>query len=295
MSNSGNLSLPELAARYNIVDIYGAKVACFSSQEGGEKDLRMVSNRISCYELHLILEGYATVKIDGQSSKLLPGDLLVLRPFQPVECDFSADSVTEGLLIESRFYEAQSLVDADSDVRIDSLLQDNNFIYHLDAEKSKELSGIFQQIRKSIKFSHIYKMEMISSLIHVCLLFISELPYDTNILGNDFRHKQNIFKIFLHLAYNNFRKERRVQYYASKLNMTPTYLSRVVREMSGNTVTDHLLLLTYNEACNLIKSTDMSMSEIADSLNFHDSSAFTNFFKQHSGCSPVTYRQRQQH
>lgn len=292
MTNRGNLSLPELAARYNISDIYGASVACFSSQEGGVKDLRNVTNRISCYELHLILEGYANITIEGKMVKLTKGDLLILTPFQPAECNFPNNSITEGLLIESSFYESQSLVDSYTDVRMQNIPHNKNFVYHLDADKMQELSGIFQQIRKSIKFSHIYKIEMIRSLVHVCLLFISELPYDNNIFGNDFRYKQNTFKIFLHLAYSNFQKERRIQFYADKLNMTTTYLSRIVREISGNTIADHLLLLTYNEACNLIKSTNMTIGEISDQLNFHDQSAFTNFFKQRSGCSPITYRQR---
>lgn len=47
MTNRGNLSLPELAARYKISDIYGGSVAYFSSQEGGLRDLRAVTNRIS--------------------------------------------------------------------------------------------------------------------------------------------------------------------------------------------------------------------------------------------------------
>lgn len=292
MTNRGTLSLPELAARYKISDIFGASVACYSSREGGPKDLRNVTNRISCYELHLILQGSAEVTIDDKKKSLKRGDLLILTPFQPAECSFSADSITEGLLIESSFYASQSLIDNYSEVRMSNIPQNNNFVYHLDDEKMAELSGIFQQIRKSIKLSHIYKIEMIRSLVHVCLLFISELPYEENILGNDFRHKQNIFRIFLQLAYNNFKKERRIQFYADKLNMTSTYLSRIIREISGNTIADHLLLLTYNEACNLIKSTDLTMGEISDQLNFHDQSAFTNFFKQHAGCSPNTYRQQ---
>ena len=290
MPGRGNLSLPELAARYNISDIYGASVAYFSSKEGGEKNLRAVTDRISCYELHLIKQGRATISVGGKQLDLTAGDLLVLMPFQAIECHFPSDVVTEGLLIESAFYDSLSLVSTQTDVKIPNISQNKDFIYHLDAEKMEEQSGIFQQIRKTIQLSHIYKMEMIRSLVHVCLLFICELPYGFDILENDFQHKQNIFKIFLYLANNNFRHDRSLQFYADKLNMTTTYLSRVVREMSGNTVAEHLHLLTYNEACRLLKSTDMSMGDISDALNFHDQSAFTNFFRQYAGCSPLQYR-----
>ena len=36
MSSRGNLSLPQLAERYHIRDIFGGSVAYFSSKEGGQ-------------------------------------------------------------------------------------------------------------------------------------------------------------------------------------------------------------------------------------------------------------------
>jgi AraC-like DNA-binding protein len=107
---------------------------------------------------------------------------------------------------------------------------------------------------------------------------------------HDLKHKENIFKIFIHLAARNFRKERQVRFYADNLNITPTYLSRVVKELSGNTVYGYLSNFLYNEICMLLKTTDMTMIEISEELNFNDQSAFTNFFKQKAGMTPLAYR-----
>lgn len=292
MISKGNLSLPELAARYHISEVYGASVAYFSSEESGIHDLRAYSNRISCYELQLIREGEAHVSIGENSMTLREDDLLVLTPFQPVDCLFPEGVVTEGLLIESSLYDDLSQVANDIPMR--DLPSTSTFVYHLSEKRAVEFSGILQQIRRAIRMGHIYKLEMIRSLVHVCLLFLNELPYDENILTNDFRHKENIYKIFLHLAHNNFRQERQVQFYADKLNITSTYLSRIVREISGNTVGWLLNLLTFNEACNLLKSTDKTIGEISIELNFSDQAAFTNFFKQHAHMPPNTYRKEQQ-
>jgi hypothetical protein len=79
----GNLSLPELAARYHISDIYGATIAYFSSKECGRHDLRAVTDRICCYELNLIIEGTATVNIGGKNHLLGKNSLLLLTPYQP--------------------------------------------------------------------------------------------------------------------------------------------------------------------------------------------------------------------
>ena len=154
----------------------------------------------------------------------------------------------------------------------------------------EELSGVFQQIRTAIRQDHLYRHEILRSLLHVCLLLFNELPYSNKVFTHDFHHKENVFRIFVHLADNNFRKQRSLTFYADKLNMTTTYLSRIVKEISGNTIGDYLSLLTYNEACRLLRNTDMTIGEISQELSFNDQSAFTNFFKLHSPLAPNAYR-----
>lgn len=286
----GNLSLPELAARYGIKDIYGANIAYFSSEEGGVSDLRAVTDRICCYEMHLILSGFADVDIAGHKHHLDHGSLLVLTPYQPAKCCFSPHAVTEGLLIDRVFYDSISSTDFSGDVEIPGIPSRFNTVYQLTESQTQELSGIFCQIQKAIHYMHLYKMEMIQSMVHIFKLFISELPFKDNVLTPDFRNKENIYKIFLHLSERNFRKERQIQFYADKIGITTTYLSRVVKEISGTTVNDHLTRRVYHEACNLLKTTTKTMGEIAYELGFKDQSAFTNFFKLHAKCSPKTFR-----
>lgn len=286
----GNLSLPELAARYNISDIYGATIAYFSSEEGGESDLRAVTDRICCYEMNLIVEGSATVVIAGHEHHLGKGSLLVLTPYQPAKCSFSPNVVSEGLLIDRAFYDSVPSTNLDTDAQVPGIPSRYNTVYQLTQSQADELGGIFQQIRKAINYIHLYKLEMVSSLVHICKLYISELPFDKNVVTPDLRHKENIYKIFLHLAEMNFRQERQIQFYADKLGITTTYLSRVVKEISGNTVNDHLTRRVFHEACNLLKTTDDTIGEIAFELGFKDQSAFTNFFKLHAGSSPKAYR-----
>lgn len=287
---AGNLSLPELAARYHISDIYGATIAYFSSEEGGRNDLRAVTDRICCYEMNLIQEGTATVTIAGKRHQLGKGSLLVLTPYQPAKCEFDENVVSEGLLIDRMFYDSIPATALDTDAMIPGIPSQYNNVYQLNDRQIGELSGIFQQTRQAIRYMHLYKQEMIQSLVHVSKLYISELPYDRTVMTPDFRHKENIYKIFLHLAETNFKQERQIQFYADKLNISTTYLSRVVKEISGNTVNDHLTRRVFHEACNLLKSTDRTMGEIAYDLGFKDQSAFTNFFKLHSGRSPKSYR-----
>ena len=154
MTSRGNLSLPQLAERYHIRDIFGGSVAYFSSKEGGKSDLRAYTNSISCHELHLISSGTATVTVGGEQLLLHAGDLLLLHPFQPVDCSFPDDTETEGLLLEDSFYQQLMQLDG-GDAPLMPKGGAEPCLYHLDAAQVAELSGIFQQIRRTIHYVHI--------------------------------------------------------------------------------------------------------------------------------------------
>ena len=119
---------------------------------------------------------------------------------------------------------------------------------------------------------------------------LAELISGNAINTHDLKHKDNLLKIFLHLASRNFKHERQVQFYADRMNITTTYLSRVVKELTGNTVLGYLSNFLYNEICIQLKTTEKSISEIALDLRFNDQSALTNFFRAKTGISPLAYR-----
>ena len=168
----------------------------------------------------------------------------------------------------------------------------NNTLFHLEEDKLRNVANIFQFVRDIVRNQHINKVEMIKSMINVLKLFVNELPYEQCTITRDLGHKKEIYEIFLHHLYSNFHKERQIRFYADKLNVSTAYLSRLVKEISGSTVNDHVTSLVYKEICNLLKQTDMSMGEIATILSFSDQSALTNFFKLHAGMTPLAYRNK---
>ena len=102
--------------------------------------------------------------------------------------------------------------------------------------------------------------------------------------------KEELFEQFLHLLNTTFRKERNVIYYANKLFLTPKYLSRVVKEVSGKTAGDWIDEFVILEAKSLLKSTGKSIQEIAEELHFANQSFFGKYFKHHTELSPKEYR-----
>ena len=87
----------------------------------------------------------------------------------------------------------------------------------------------------------------------------------------------------------HYTKERSVAFYADLLHISPQHLSTTVNKITGKTVTDIIAKLVITDAEAKLKSTDLTIQEIAYSLNFPDISFFGKYFKRYTGMSPKQY------
>jgi len=104
--------------------------------------------------------------------------------------------------------------------------------------------------------------------------------------------KKILFMKFLKMLPFHVKKEHAVDFYASKLCVTPQYLGRVVKELSNKTVYSWISQSLMCEVCKVLDETNMPISQIAEELNFSDQAVLSKFFKRYKGVSPLNYRNR---
>jgi AraC family transcriptional activator of pobA len=80
--------------------------------------------------------------------------------------------------------------------------------------------------------------------------------------------------------------------YAAALKVTPTHLTRVVRETYGCPATHMIRDRMVREARRHLVYTNLSISQIAYALRFEDPAYFTRTFSQATGQSPRAFRSR---
>lgn len=95
---------------------------------------------------------------------------------------------------------------------------------------------------------------------------------------------------FLKMARENFKKERFMDFYASQLEITPKHLGRTIKAQTGFTASEWLDRMVILEAKVLLKSTSMTIQQIAEELNFTSQSFFGKYFKNIVGVSPKEFR-----
>lgn len=133
--------------------------------------------------------------------------------------------------------------------------------------------------------------ELTSTILLTILHGIGSIHQNINISTRTFSRGEEILKRLVQHIIKHYTKERSVSFYADLLHISPQHLSTTVNKVTGKTVTDIIAKLVITDAEAKLKSTDLTIQEIAYSLNFPDISFFGKYFKRYTGMSPKQYRE----
>lgn len=79
---------------------------------------------------------------------------------------------------------------------------------------------------------------------------------------------------------------------AQELNISPSTLAKRFKKETGMAVGAYLDQMLFNQACQLLLTTDLTVCQISDQLDFCDQFYFSRYFKRHQGETPTNYRKR---
>lgn len=82
-----------------------------------------------------------------------------------------------------------------------------------------------------------------------------------------------------------------VHYVAETLNISPTYLSGLLKALTGQSTQQHIHDKLIEKAKEKLSATDLSVSEIAYALGFEHPQSFSKLFKTKTNLSPLEFRQ----
>lgn len=102
--------------------------------------------------------------------------------------------------------------------------------------------------------------------------------------------EQNIVAEFLQLAFENYREEHKISFYAHEINLTLSHFCNVISKTTGMTPQEIIMHLIIMDAKTQLKGTDASVTKIASTLGFATPTTFNRYFRTYTGMTPQEYR-----
>jgi AraC-like DNA-binding protein len=171
-------------------------------------------------------------------------------------------------------------------------------VFPLDPQQVTYISQIFENMLKEFHTDYVHRYDLLGN--HVNLLIHEALKMQPS---RDHYYKHNnaaerIAAMFLELLDRQFHidsprqtlKLKTANQYAEHLSVHVNYLNRAVKEITGKTTTEHLKERIINCAKTLLIQTDWTVNQISNSLGYEYANYFNNFFKKHTGATPLSLR-----
>jgi AraC-like DNA-binding protein len=158
----------------------------------------------------------------------------------------------------------------------------------LSAKIEKETQAEFEMIVKKMtwEYSNYFnrKMELLKGLLNIFMIYFSRTLNVITHAAVPTREKELVHQ-FTSLLKRNFSSKKLVNDYAGLLCVSPNYLNKTVKKITGFTARHHIHQQIILEAKRQAMYSSVSMKQIAYSLGFDNLAHFSKFFKNSCGVS----------
>ena len=247
--------------------------------------------RMNMIVVALCLKGKAQYTIDTQEQLVRKNDVLIISERHVMD-NFMASPDLEGLaiILSARFF--RDVIQNVSDISSLFLFSKNHPVINFTQKEADVFISYFNLIKqKMTDTDNLFRRDVVRSLMLAMFYDLSNVIYRTRQSSDNRQTRADIiFTKFIHLVEENYKRERRVGWYAEQLCITPKYLSETVKQVSRLTPNEWIDNYVILEIRVLLKNSTRSIKEIALEMNFPNQSFLGKFFKERVGMSPSEYR-----
>lgn len=284
---------------YDQVAIFNEQVAVVSTHLFGI-DTSQYLFSIDAFVIGYILDGHSVMEINNISYNLDPGCIFILTPTHTCRLQkHNPDFKVRLLLLNSNEYILS--VHLSYIVKSEHWMKTYfNPVIKLTEREADTINRctdrIVEQINRKECLNRVEFMKLAVTWHHMELdNILQERADEKNDNNKPLTRQQHLARKLYNLVVNNFRKEHQVRFYSEQMCLTPQYLNQITTHTFGKTLSAIITDQIFTTARSMILSSDMSLQEIANELNFPDQASFSKFIKKASGVSPNAMRKSNPH
>lgn len=217
----------------------------------------------------------------------VPGMLLIL-PSQIVErISFSSDFKGYCIIMSSEFLTYMPVVHK---IPVIADVRQRGF-YPVDGQSLAAIENYVKMVQGVLRVPvNDYRHEIITHLTIAYYYGLGTYIHDMESKVDALSRYEQITDAFIGLVRDNCHIHRDMEFYAGELCLSAKHVNLAVKKVTGDNAMKWIERYTVLKAKSLLRTTSLSINEIADSLNFPSSSDFGKYFKKFTGCSPRAFR-----
>lgn len=274
---------------FNVFNIENMYATCKVKPE-------MPYNRRTYYKVSLI-SGQNTVEYADKTIEIKEYGILFATPKIPYRYTPSETKQAGHFCVFTKDFLPFSKTGFDID-NLQVFSSQSDFIFQISEEQYKQINIVFEKMHQEINSDYEYKYDLLRNYLMELIHYGQKLkpikPSENNKTAST-----RITSLFIELLERQFPIENNTQLlsfktpkdYADTLNVHVNHLNKVLKKTIGRTTTEIITSRINQEAKILLKQTNWNVSEIAYSLGFDEVAHFSNFFKKHTGQSPLIFRE----
>lgn len=244
-----------------------------------DRDYTMVreNGRVD-YHILYIEKGACTVEIGGKEQRVEAGNIILFKPFEKQVYGFKA--VDESISCYIHF----------SGVGCETLLRDFGLLQNpvTPVGNSQVLESIFSDMENEYLLKPPYHTESCAALLLHFLAAAGRFAlYKKQEI--DIRSRNTIDAVCKHM-HAHYDRNFSTQFYADMCHLSVSRFAHVFKEHTGTTPKAYVLGIKVSVAKKLLRSTNLSISDVAQVVGIDDVSYFSRMVKNHTGHSPKHFR-----
>ena len=226
------------------------------------------------------VKGGGWCELAGQLHPVRAGDLLVLPPGVPHNC---GAHVSNPWTIHWALATGDNLHEYLSELGVSARAP---LVWMGD---DLQLARLFHEVVKTLEqgSSFLHLLEASHALAHLLTVMIRHRHEHSRDTSDTV---QKVAEGIIYMS-EHLDQPMRVSALAALANLSPAHFSVLFKEQTGCSPRDYLHLLRIHRACQLLRTSNLSVKEIATRLGYQDQFHFSRQFKAFQGASPSEYRE----
>ncbi len=161
----------------------------------------------------------------------------------------------------------------------------------LNGSQFHEIGNLFEKMYSEYKQRKKGSTDIIRANLIELIVKIFRYMEESGSQGTHNKNRELVNKAIDYMK-NHYKSEITLSDLAMQSFISKNYFGRLFKAVTGTNVSDYIQYLRTDQACTLLKTTDMKVTDIALTVGFSDVKFFYEVFKKITGKTPGNYRKK---